>query len=212
MQNLYRVNTGVDLQKLLDENREKITILFYSDDRVPGCKSNKPLFIKASKTFTDCMFIFLNLREYDDQDAGFMEGLSGALPKYVCYYDLSQIATVNGPNFEAFVDTLNHLLVKLQGIRQAQTQQLVGNEDDTASDDQLGEAQVDSEPRPIPNTVTEDELEELKKMHIVQKKKMVMEIAQLNHMKIQQQKMMLTQIQQLERFKGMREKQLMEAE
>lgn len=58
MQNLYRVVSGDDLIKLLGQHKDIITIVFFSDDRVPDCKSSKPLFVKASKTFKDCMFVF----------------------------------------------------------------------------------------------------------------------------------------------------------
>ena len=210
MVNLYRVTTGSDLKKLLQENQHRITAIFYSDDLVPGCKANKPLFVKASKTFTDCMFVFLDLRKYDDQDAGFTTNLSGALPKYMFYYDLENIAHVNGAQFDKFISILNHLLQRLQQTRQEQTQTQTPKpklkqdqeQDHNSTPTESNDKTTGSEK--IPTPVTEHQLEFLRKMHAVQKKKMLAEIAKLNYLKTQQQKVLLNQSQQLQRMKMMK--------
>ncbi len=185
MQNLYRVVSGDDLIKLLGQHKDIITIVFFSDDRVPDCKSSKPLFVKASKTFKDCMFVFLDLKTYDDQNGGFISQLNGPLPKYMFYYDNERIALVDGPYFDKFIETLNYLLTKLHDIR---TQQ-------------VGTPQTNNTTTSIPSPISKEQYEALQKIHAVQKKKMILELSQLNLLKTQQQKMLLGQIQIIERIK-----------
>lgn len=203
MQNLYRVVSGDDLVKLLTQHKDIITVVFFSDDRVPDCKSSKPLLVKASKTFKDCMFVFLDLKTYDDQTAGFISQLNGPLPKYMFYYDKERIALVDGPYFDKFIETLNYLLTKLHDIRVQQT-----NNDGVQSPQtphtpsSNTNTNTNSNPNtPIPTPISKEQYESLQKIHAVQKKKMIMELSQLNLLKTQQQKMLLGQIQIIERIK-----------
>ncbi len=197
MQNLYRVVSGDDLVKLLTQHKDIITVVFFSDDRVPDCKSSKPLLVKASKTFKDCMFVFLDLKTYDDQTAGFISQLNGPLPKYMFYYDKERIALVDGPYFDKFIETLNYLLTKLRDIRVQQT-----NNDGTQSPQTSHTPSSNTNSNPnVPTPISKEQYESLQKIHAVQKKKMIMELSQLNLVKTQQQKMLLGHIQIIERIK-----------
>jgi hypothetical protein len=147
------------------------------------------------------MFVFLDLKTYDDQASGFISQLNGPLPKYMFYYDKERIALVDGPYFDKFIETLNYLLTKLHDIRVQQTQtnnESIQSPQTTSNSNSTPASNLKT---PIPTPISKEQFESLQKIHAVQKKKMILELSQLNLLKTQQQKMLLGQIQIIERIK-----------
>lgn len=114
MSNLYKVLTSNDLDKVLESNTDRITVVGFMQEWVSICQQHKALFKQCAKEYGDCLFILIDLSHFTDDDKKkYTSELSGVIPEYRYFYNQQKIARAIGPDFAKVNNTLVVLLKQL---------------------------------------------------------------------------------------------------
>ena len=117
--NIFQVIKSEHLTEILDNNTHKIVIVMFSSKSCKPCKEFKPTFISIAKQNLDCLFLYIDILQFDRKSKDYIEdeGLEST-PTFVYYFNNVSIAKISGGHEKVIKDTLTLLKEKIEQKKQ----------------------------------------------------------------------------------------------
>lgn len=113
--NIYQLLSGTDLEEVLNDNKDSIVIVMFSDKMCEPCKTIKPHFINLSIKNPDAFFVYIDINNFDHQNKVVVPH---AVPKLVFFYNTFELAYVEGAKIDEFLHTFEFLKNKIFTAKQ----------------------------------------------------------------------------------------------
>src|SRR3990167_7027 len=84
--NLYRITSESNMDEIMSDNTDKLCIVMFGTKTCPPCRIIKPHFIKLSQEATNCMFLYVNLNDYEDYTYKYTNDIHET-PMFIYYYN-----------------------------------------------------------------------------------------------------------------------------
>lgn len=119
MSNLFKVETATDLDDILNNHRNKITVVGFMQDWVDVCKEHKRYFKLSAKSYAESLFILIDLSNFVDTNKRYLAHLQNVIPDYRFFHDNKQIAWAAGPDYKKVNTTLQLIISKWNAMQAA---------------------------------------------------------------------------------------------
>ena len=84
-QNLFQVLNEDDLDEILEDNNDILTVILFSAKWCGPCRKTKPSYIKFSKENKKSFFVYINIDTYSDNKFNYMSNVNN-IPHFEFYY------------------------------------------------------------------------------------------------------------------------------
>jgi len=92
--NLFQVLNSDDLDEIILTNPNKMVICMFSSKNCPPCVKIKPTFIEYSKTYTNSLFVYVDVM-FEDKKGKYLSHVE-VTPMFLFFFNASMIANMKG--------------------------------------------------------------------------------------------------------------------
>lgn len=110
-QNIFKIISYPDLEHIFDDNNNKLIVIMFSGKKCDHCVTMRPVFLNASKKYTDTVFIYIDKGEFKDT-VNFLAPIT-TIPRFSFYFNKHELAVVEGANPSMFINVIEDILYKL---------------------------------------------------------------------------------------------------
>ena len=106
------INQAVNAKGLIDLvniNQKKVTTILFTDAKTNEGKGIKKIFIKLSKNFSNCFFIFVDKSKFIDTD-GQMSINHKINTYFLIFFNTQKVSVIEGPDIGVCERNINHIL------------------------------------------------------------------------------------------------------
>jgi len=121
-QNIYRVTREEVLDKILNDHFQKLITVMFSSKTCGPCIEAKPQFIKLSQKYRDCMFVYVDLSNYEDRTRKFTKTVEGT-PKFCFFFGNKEVGFVMGARTDSVEKGIIDLSNRINNQREKLKQQ-----------------------------------------------------------------------------------------
>lgn len=138
--NLYQVINETDLVNILKKNDNNLVVVMITNsltfERETSNKLKK-LYVEISKNFPKTFFVYIDIKNFNDQSKYFTDNI--AYPRFIYYFRNDELGYVEGLDLNVFVEKLQLILSKLNEIKEVnETKTYFPKDDKNISPQELG--------------------------------------------------------------------------
>ena len=116
-QNIFQVTSEKHLDEILNDNYDKLSIIMFSSNN-KSCKEFIPTFYSISRDNPDCFFVYLDINNFEEDKlhSKYTKNIQHT-PKFLYFYNRHNMANVNVPDRDTFIETMMFLKDKINSYK-----------------------------------------------------------------------------------------------
>lgn len=110
--NIFKISKTNDLFQLLRDLNNKLIIIMFSAKWCGPCKSIKNNFYEFSKIYTNSLFIYIDIDEYNDKDCPIINKVD-SVPTFMFFNNNNLLTLIKGANSNKLQETIKNCELKV---------------------------------------------------------------------------------------------------
>ena len=110
--NIFKISKTNDLFELLKNLSNKLIIIMFSAKWCGPCKSIKNNFYEFSKIYTNSLFIYIDIDEYNDKDCPIINKVD-SVPTFMFFNNNNLLTLIKGANSNKLQETIQNYELKI---------------------------------------------------------------------------------------------------
>ena len=119
-ENIFKISKTNDLFQLLKDLKDKLIIIMFSAKWCGPCKSIKSVFYDFSKYYTNSIFIYIDIDEYNDKDCPIINKID-SVPTFMFFNNNNLLALIKGSDPNKLQETIKNCELKIIDINNTLT-------------------------------------------------------------------------------------------
>ncbi len=119
--NIYQILREEDMTEILEDNAGSLVVTMYSSKQCKPCVVFKPTFVETAKKYTDCIFVYIDIKRYESPTPSKFLSTIDKTPTFAFYYNNRELVAVEGVS--KFEGTLNFVLEKVNSVKEEKRRQ-----------------------------------------------------------------------------------------